>query len=233
MRIAICDDEKVFLRDLEDKIYRIIPRLDCTVEPFSRAEDLLSSKTRYDLIFLDIEMDGMDGMTCARTIRQTDLETPIIFLTSHTEMALEGYEVNAFRFLKKPVEDVKLAQTLNDIRLMAANKRGVIIRSEGEDIIVVPSKVLYIESDNNNVRIVTTGETIVTRMKLTDCVDALNKVSDSIRRVHRCTAVNMSHITRIKDKDACLDNGSAVAVSRSYLAGFKKDLRDYIIRTAR
>ena len=62
MRIAICDDESIFLKDLEEKIYRIIPRLDCNVEPFSCAEDLLASTLSFDIIFLDIEMGGMDGM---------------------------------------------------------------------------------------------------------------------------------------------------------------------------
>lgn len=233
MHIAICDDESAFLRDLTEKIYKKIPRLDCTVEPFSSAEELLSSSTDFDIIFLDIEMGGMDGMTCARTIRKTNKEVPIIFLTSHTEMAIEGYEVNAFRFLKKPVEDDKLGQTLEDIKLMRASGRGVMIKSEGEQIVVVPSKVLYIESDNNNVRIITTDGTLVTRMKLTEAVDILNDVNDTIRRVHRCTAVNMSHVGRIRDKQAVMDEGSVVGISRLYLKEFKEELYEYIKRTAR
>jgi len=233
MRIAICDDEKVFLKNMEAKIYRIIPKLDCTVELFSSAEDLLNSTLDFDMIFLDIEMGGIDGMTAARKIRQTDRRTPLIFITSHTEMALEGYEVDAFRFLKKPVEDVKLAQTLHDLKLMNENMRGVLIRSEGEDIVVAPSQVLYIESDNNYVRIVTTSDIYAARMKLADAVDAFNHVSDSFRRVHRCTAVNMMHVSRIRDKEACLDSGNAIGISRSYLTAFKKDLYEYVRETAR
>ena len=115
MRIAICDDENTFLKELEEKIVKIIPRLDCDVEPFSCAEDLLSSDMAFDIVFLDIEMDGMDGMSCARKIRQSDKDIPIVFLTSHTEMAVEGYEVSAFRFLQKPVDDTKLKRTLQDL----------------------------------------------------------------------------------------------------------------------
>ena len=100
MKIAICDDEKTFLKELEEKILKIIPRLDCDVEPFSCAEDLLSSEVPFDIVFLDIEMQGMDGMSCARKIRETNKDIPIVFLTSHIEMAVEGYEVSAFRFLQ-------------------------------------------------------------------------------------------------------------------------------------
>lgn len=233
MRIAICDDENTFLRDLEEKIYKIIPRLDCNVEPFSCAEDLLSSTPKYDIIFLDIEMGGMDGMTAARIIRQTDSEVPLVFLTSHTEMAIEGYEVNAFRFLKKPVDNDKLRQTLNDIRLMKASRRGVLIKSEGDDVLLIPAEVLYIESDNNNVRIITTEGTISTRMKLSEAIDLLNGISDTFRRVHRCTAVNMAHVGRIREKEAVMDNGSIVGISRSHFAKFKDEMYQYIRKTAR
>ena len=233
MRIAICDDENTFLRDLEEKIYKIIPRLDCNVEPFSCAEDLLSSTPKYDIIFLDIEMGGMDGMTAARIIRQTDSEVPLVFLTSHTEMAIEGYEVNAFRFLKKPVDNDKLRQTLNDIRLMKASRRGVLIKSEGDDVLLIPAEVLFIESDNNNVRIVTTEGTISTRMKLSEAIDLLNGISDTFRRVHRCTAVNMAHVGRIREKEAVMDNGSIVGISRSHFAKFKNEMYQYIRKTAR
>ena len=233
MRIAICDDENTFLRDLEEKIYKIIPRLDCNVEPFSCADDLLSSTPKYDIIFLDIEMGGMDGMTAARIIRQTDSEVPLVFLTSHTEMAIEGYEVNAFRFLKKPVDNDKLRQTLNDIRLMKASRRGVLIKSEGDDVLLIPAEVLFIESDNNNVRIVTTEGTISTRMKLSEAIDLLNGISDTFRRVHRCTAVNMAHVGRIREKEAVMDNGSIVGISRSHFAKFKNEMYQYIRKTAR
>ena len=233
MRIAICDDENTFLRDLEEKIYKIIPRLDCNVEPFSCAEDLLSSTPKYDIIFLDIEMGGMDGMTAARIIRQTDSEVPLVFLTSHTEMAIEGYEVNAFRFLKKPVDNDKLRQTLNDIRLMKASRRGVLTKSEGDDVLLIPAEVLFIESDNNNVRIVTTEGTISTRMKLSEAIDLLNGISDTFRRVHRCTAVNMAHVGRIREKEAVMDNGSIVGISRSHFAKFKDEMYQYIRKTAR
>ncbi|MBR3516296.1 MAG: response regulator, partial [Lachnospiraceae bacterium] len=87
MRIAICDDEKIFLDSLEEKIYGILSKLDCEVIPFFSAEALLSSSMDYDLIFLDIEMGELDGMGAAKKIRETDFETPIVFLTSHIEMA--------------------------------------------------------------------------------------------------------------------------------------------------
>lgn len=233
MRIAICDDESVFLSDLEQKIYKVISKLDCEVIPFSSAEELLAAPVSFDLIFLDIEMGGMDGMSAARQIREKDFEIPIVFLTSHTEMAIEGYEVNAFRFLKKPVEDDKLKQTLQDIQLMKASHKGVMIKSGGEEIVVIPSEVLFLESDNNNVRIVTTSGSFTTRIKLGEAIDIFNRINDTIRKVHRCSAVNLDHVARLKDKEAILDDGSIIGISRSCFTEFKKELYDHVKKTVR
>lgn len=233
MKIAICDDEKTFLKELEEKIYKIIPRLDCDVEPFSCGEDLLSSSMAFDIIFLDIEMQGMDGMSCARKIRQTDKDIPIVFLTSHTEMAVEGYEVSAFRFLQKPVDDTKLQSALQDLIRIKIQSRSVIVKYEGEEVVVVPSEVLFIESDNNNVRIKTVSGTCSTRMKITDAIELLNGPCDTIRRVHRCTAVNLQHVSRIRDREAVLDDGSVIGISRSYYQDFKNELYEYVRKSAR
>ena len=233
MKIAICDDEKIFLDSLEEKIYGILSKLDCEVIPFGSAEALLSSAMDYDLIFLDIEMGGMDGMRAAKQIRETDFETPIVFLTSHTEMAIEGYEVNAFRFLKKPVEEEKLRQTLQDIQLMKASHKGVMIKAGGEEIVVIPSEVLFLESDNNNVRIITSSGSITTRLKLGEAIEIFNRINDTIRKVHRCSAVNLDHVARLRDREAVLDDGSVIAVSRSCFADFKNALYEHVKKTVR
>ncbi len=233
MKIAICDDEKIFLDSLEEKIYGILSKLDCEVIPFGSAEALLSSAMDYDLIFLDIEMGGMDGMRAAKQIRETDFETPLVFLTSHTEMAIEGYEVNAFRFLKKPVEEEKLRQTLQDIQLMKASHKGVMIKAGGEEIVVIPSEVLFLESDNNNVRIITSSGSITTRLKLSEAIEIFNRINDTIRKVHRCSAVNLDHVARLRDREAVLDDGSVIAVSRSCFADFKNALYEHVKKTVR
>ena len=233
MKIAICDDEKIFLDSLEEKIYGILSKLDCEVIPFSSAEALLSSAMDYDLIFLDIEMGELDGMGAAKKIRETDFETPIVFLTSHIEMALEGYEVNAFRFLKKPVEEEKLRQTLQDIQLMKASHKGVLIKAGGEEIVVIPSEVLFLESDNNNVRIITSSGSYTTRLKLSDAIETFNRINDTIRKVHRCSAVNLDHVARLRDREAVLDDGSVIAVSRSCFADFKNALYEHVKKTVR
>ena len=72
----------------------------------------------FDLIFLDIDLGGMDGMALARKIRETDSEVPILFLTNHKEYVFEGYEVQAFRYLLKPVTEDTLFPLLEELQAM-------------------------------------------------------------------------------------------------------------------
>ena len=76
----------------------------------------------FDLIFLDIDLGGMDGMALARKIRETDSEVPILFLTNHKEYVFEGYEVQAFRYLLKPVTEDTLFPLLEELQAMRAHR---------------------------------------------------------------------------------------------------------------
>lgn len=238
MRLALCDDEKVFLNILVTTIREhtdvFESEADTYLSGFSLLE-ALKSGISYDALFLDIEMGDIDGLTLAGKIREFLPNIPIIFLTSHTELAIDGYEVSAMRFLKKPIDKEKLFQTLDDLKAMSDGRKGVIIKEAGEEIVIVPSEVLFLESDNNDVRIVTSDKTFITRMKLTDAVELLNSVTDTVRRVHRCSAVNMTHVARIRDreKDIILDSGAVVPLSKSYLSEFKEIFRDYVRSSVR
>ena len=105
MRIAICDDEEQFRAGLRALITKLIGDLDPEINSFHDGHDLLAEFDRkpYDIVFLDIEMPEMDGITLARTLRSRSSEVLIVFLTGHVEYAIEGYEVNALRYLTKPV----------------------------------------------------------------------------------------------------------------------------------
>lgn len=238
MRLALCDDEKVFLSILVTTIREHTDVFESEADTYLSGFSLLEAlKTgiSYDALFLDIEMGDIDGLTLAGKIREFLPNIPIIFLTSHTELAIDGYEVSAMRFLKKPIDKEKLFQTLDDLKAMSDGRKGVIIKEAGEEIVIVPSEVLFLESDNNDVRIVTSDKTFITRMKLTDAVELLNSVTDTVRRVHRCSAVNMTHVARIRDreKDIILDSGAVVPLSKSYLSEFKEIFRDYVRSSVR
>ena len=100
MRIAVCDDEKVFVQGLSERL-RKLAGSDLLISVYLSAGELvrdMSSGRRFDAVFLDIEMPGLNGLEAARKLRDLGGELSIVFLTSHTELAMEGYEVDALRF---------------------------------------------------------------------------------------------------------------------------------------
>ena len=164
MRIAICDDEEKYRIQLRTILDKLLINTDDDIETFSDGNILTDKfqKEPFDLVFLDIEMPAVDGITLAKKLRAYSEKVFIVFLTGHVEYAIEGYEVNALRYLTKPVDIDKLKDVLNFVREKLGSTRQIMIKEDGEEIVINVSDVVYIESMNQNVRIVTTkGEHII------------------------------------------------------------------------
>ena len=155
MRIAYCEDEpaqrsrmELLLRTFAER-----KRLPLTVEAFSDSAAFLfqyPGSYPFDLIFLDIDLGGMDGMALARKIRETDSEVPILFLTNHKEYVFEGYEVQAFRYLLKPVTEDTLFPLLEELQAMRGQEKPHLLLSlGGETQKLFLSDLLFVESDNH------------------------------------------------------------------------------------
>ena len=122
MRIAICDDEKAFLRKFRREISEILNEADYELTEFTSGENLLEThkEQKFDIVILDIEMTGINGLDTAREIRKSDRSAVIAFLTSYESFAVQGYEVKAERYiLQQPSNMYKeqLESLFNEYRL--------------------------------------------------------------------------------------------------------------------
>ena len=110
MKIAICDDEAIFRKELKKHIdnYSKQKHLDIICDEFNNGHQLISSKNQYDVIFLDHQMDNITGLETAKKLRENNNDTDIIFLTSYPHIVFDTFSVNTFRFLVKPIDDEKL-----------------------------------------------------------------------------------------------------------------------------
>ncbi len=186
-----------------------------------------------DAVFLDIEMKEMDGMETAKAIRRFSSDVPIIFLTSHTEMAMDGYEVGAFRFLKKPTDPEKLRETLRDLENRLKVEEKIVLRVDGEDVIYPISSLVYAEASNNSVRFVFDDENVTTRMKLADAIKLIDGLSSDFFKCHRSYYINLSHVYKLGTSEVSMDNGDLVPVSRGLATTVKQKLFEYIRRCGR
>lgn len=231
MKIAVCDDEAIFRDQIIENIYSLFGKLDTNCVEFKDGQKLVDSYQsgqEYEAIFLDIEMPELDGMKTAAQLREMGIYVPIIFLTSHTELAMEGYEVSAFRFLAKPIQIEKLEQTLYMLKEELCEKKKLMIRYEGEDVILTVDDIIYVEAMNNSISIVMKDQKYVIRKKINDIEKELQEISDAFVRVHRGYIVNLGHVKKQSGNEVSMANGMSLPISRSLAGTFKKRLFEYV-----
>ncbi|MBQ1295305.1 MAG: response regulator transcription factor [Clostridiales bacterium] len=232
MRIAVCDDEELFRIEFKSVLDKVLINAEYDIDTFSGGSSLYEAflKNPFDLVFLDIEMPGIDGITLAKRLRAVFENVQIVFLTSHIEYALEGYEVNALRYLVKPVDMNKLSEVLKYIQDKKNNSRQIMIKQEGEDIVIDISDIIYMESMDKNVRIVTSKSEYITRYNISDYEEELK--NSGFLRIHRGYLISLSKVKKIVKNDVVMDGDISLPVSRSNIKTLKDALYAYVEGTA-
>ena len=228
MRIAVCDDEELFRIEFKSVLDKVLINAEYDIDTFSGGSSLYEAflKNPFDLVFLDIEMPGIDGITLAKRLRAVSENVQIVFLTSHIEYALEGYEVNALRYLVKPVDMNKLSEVLKYIQDKKNNSRQIMIKQEGEDIVIDISDIIYMESMDKNVRIVTSKSEYITRYNISDYEEELK--NSGFLRIHRGYLISLSKVKKIVKNDVVMDGDISLPVSRSNIKTLKDALYAYV-----
>ena len=165
LRIAVCDDEQAQRELLEEYIRKWAKgrEYQAGISSFSDGEALLAAFSResFDLLLLDIQMQGTDGMCVARKIRAAGHETGILFVTGYEDYLAEGYEVEAFRYLLKPLQPEKLWDALDQylLRRKRARRYWTVETPEGQKRVEL-ARILYLESFGHTCRLSTREESV-------------------------------------------------------------------------
>lgn len=155
MKAAVVDDNPMDVRRLVNYLEQFQAEQGASIQihPFSSSIDFLEEYDgSYDIVFLDIEMPGSDGLTTAREIRSRDDAVAIIFITNMGQYAIHGYEVNAIDFMIKPVSYFNFAQKLGKaIRFLSRrSQRTVLLQGEDGVIRLEASNIWYVEKERDN-----------------------------------------------------------------------------------
>ncbi|WP_167956137.1 LytR/AlgR family response regulator transcription factor [Anaerosporobacter faecicola] len=203
MNIALCEDEQEQQNTLKKLIseWMIQTKVAVNVAFFTSGEQFLASwdsGVNYDIVFLDIGLEGMDGMKAARKIRERDDMLTLVFLTSRIEYVLKGYEVNAWRYLLKPVHASEFFQCLNKAKEMSdRNQEVMIIHNDNRYYKIAYDSIQYLEAFGHYVEIHTTNGTYQMRAGISQMEAKLPK---HFFRCHRSYIVNVNEIKEIKDQ---------------------------------
>ena len=228
IKIAICDDEaniRVYLSSL-------IQAQDCPCEivEYASAGDCLADYRELDLLFLDIELapsvSGLDGMALARKIREraTVTQPVIIFVTGYERYVFDAFDVGAFQYLLKPVDEEKFAQVFSRaVAQIGTTKekpgRVLTLQSANTSRTVPLDSIYYIESSNHKVELHLKDGEFACYAKIGDLELELQ---DQFFRIHKGYLVNLSYVAGYSKRSVTLTNGERLLLSKYKYQDFVK-----------
>lgn len=235
IHIAIAEDETEHADALEAYVERYARETDTPVDitRFDNAVTMLENyKANYDLIFLDIKMPYMNGMDAAHRLRELDDDVMLIFVTSMRQYAIEGYSVNAFDFIVKPVTyadfELKISRAFKQLKYRE-DKNEIILSTENGLAKVRPADIRYVETDGHNIiyRIVG-GNDIIQYSSLKAAEAKLSKFG--FAKCNSCYLVNLHYVKKVKG--LTVDIGDAeLQISQPKRKAFIESLVKYASRT--
>lgn len=235
MKIAICDDDWHMQQTLRLFIDQTYQDLDMLVDGFTSGEALLAAVQKqsqpYQLILLDIEMRGIDGIETAKRLRKLLPDCYIIFITSHDEFALTGYEVAAFRYLVKPVQPEKLTEAISAVRAELSDHITLHVEDGPVEALLRVKDIYYIEAQDKRVRVVLKDTAFSDRRGIDEIELAL--AGEDFFRVHRSYLINFRYVARLDKNEILLVSGEQIPLSRLRKKAFKNAFQTYVSRTAR
>lgn len=222
--IAICDDEEYFCIKERQLILKYMAEKECKckIDMFKSGKELLRVKDsifQYNIIFLDVNMEEIDGIETAREIRKITKDVYIVFVTAFITYAPEGYKVDAVRYLLK--DDESLEKAVNEcldtiLQKMVLEENKMIFEfKEGKRKICLEN-IVYIESNLHKLVFHMVGKnatnyTIYTKL---DNVDELLR-DKGFCRIHKSYLVNLKYIESVERYRAVLSDGQSLAISKA------------------
>lgn len=226
MDIAVVDDEKLIREHICNLIKKQKP--DCHLAAYATGAKLLAAGKQFDIVFLDIRMDDMDGIETARCLRERQDEFVLVFITGNREYVFDALDLYAFHYLLKPVDEDKFKEVLERAAGEAAKrkeKRGLFIKKK--NLTLGLDDILYVESRGKKIAIHTRGlrgtiEIYATMEELEGQLDG------EFYRCHRGYIVNMAHITEYDNDSITVTNGDKIYLTKKKYGHFVKTYMWYL-----
>lgn len=228
METAIVDDEKVIREQIKELVVKYEPY--CSVNTYETGEELLAEGKKYDVVFLDIQMEGMNGIDTARALREKQEDTVLIFITGVKEYVFEAFDVSAFHYLLKPVEEKKFAEVFERAKkevkkITKQRQKTLYIKTRNRSFTINEDNILYIENRGKKVEIHIGNEVIETYAAMSELEKQLG---GDFYRCHRGYLVNMAHIAEYENDSISLSDGEKIFIAKERYNKFVKEYMRYL-----
>lgn len=223
IRICICDDDILYSSFLENCILKFtstIDGLEVDIDIYESGISLTESITRkqesYQILFLDMEMEGMNGIETAREIRKVNKSLYIIYVTSYEKYSIESFEVSPYRYLIKPIDENNIQTVLAQvIEELMVNKQYLFFKYQNAQYQIECDSIIVIKSElSRMIRIILTenNESTIFYGKIKDIEKDLNPLV--FVKVNSGTIVNLKHVNIVTNKEIKMNDGNVYPISR-------------------
>ena len=228
LNIAVCDDEKAIREQINELIEKEKPGV-CP-EFYETGDSLLAAGKQFDIVFLDIQMDGTDGIETAKLLRQRDEDAILIFITGIREYVFKAFDVAAFHYLLKPIEEDKFHEVFQRAKRELEKRKKqrretIFIKTRNRSFTLEKDSILYIESRAKKVEIHTVGENIEVYASMNEMQAQLG---DGFYRCHRGYLVNMAFVAEYDSESITLNNGEYIYLAKEKYGEFVKNYMRYL-----
>lgn len=236
LNIAICDDEKYFRNEIRGILEKYLSAegIVCSIDDFASGEELTDlgiEIQKYNIVFLDINMDRMDGIDVARKIREKSKDIFIVFVTAYIDYTIEGYKVDAFRYILKnnSMLEGSVKECLDSIREKMAYEveQREFDFSEGKKTVSL-ERILYVESNLHRLFFHIMDDSL-NKYTIYMTLDDLEKEFEGkgFIRIHQSYLVNAKHVNSISRYCLTLDNGIKLNIPRARYNDVQKMITEY------
>lgn len=228
MKIAVVDDEKAIREEMENLIRAKRP--DCQIECYESGDHLLLAGGPYDIVFLDIQMEGKNGIDTAKLLRQRSENTVLIFVTGIKDYVFQAFDVAAFHYILKPVEKEKFEEVLERaLREAEKHKKDeagfLLIKTRNRTVSVPKSGILFVESRGKKAE-VHTGKDVMEMYASLNGLEA--ELGAGFYRCHRGYLVNMAYVSEYSHDRILLTSGETIYLAKEKYQEFVKAYMRYL-----
>lgn len=227
MKLYLCDDELKMREEIAARVSDGLPEAE--VCAFSGGGELLQQLKEEvcDILLLDIDMPELSGMEVARQLGELPKKPLLIFVTGHDELVYESFQYHPFGFVRKQFLNQELKKLLQDCRAeLEQGKRHFNFRTEGKEVCLLLSELLYFESEGNYLKVYVTDAEYRFRSTITAVEGALKK--DGFIRLHKGFLVNQSAIRLFGTEVVELTDGTSLPVGKTYAEEAKQQFMRYL-----
>jgi len=250
VRIGICDDEKEIRKGLETKIRcKLKDQVKDSykageIVSYRTGEELLADEDVPDILFLDIQMPGINGMEAAKELRKKKRGLILIFITALEEYVFQAFDVGAFHYLVKPFSDERFYDILdkaveeyeeNERKGRADQKdadresRYMVVKTKGSRIKVILDTIMYAEVFNRKIVLHTTEDIVEYYGKM---AELQKRLGEDFYRTHRGYLVHFKYVKKYDSANVFLEDGTHIIMAKQQFPGFVKAYLKYNKREA-